>query len=143
MSYVRRWVGGALGALVLAGCSGDVGTAPESPRRAVGDRRVNNGIHVEFFQTYPRIGPDQSCTWSAMVNGGDAQSRVYTWTTGGSWDYSNGALVEDNTFGEYWAGHATSTGWYELTLTVTDAFGNSGSATTSGEVGLYQYQNCL
>jgi hypothetical protein len=101
-----------------------------------------NGIHVQFLQSYGNIGVNQSCVWEGLASGGDPQSHTYTWTTGGSWDTWNGALEEDYAWATHWAGHGNTTGWYELTLTVTDAYGNSGSATTSGAVNLYWNPNC-
>lgn len=77
--------------------------------------------------------PGQICMWQALVNGGTAP---YSY----SWSYNN--MAEDWSFGDYWGGHTLSTGWYSLTVQVTDAVGRTGSRTYSGNSGLYENANC-
>ncbi len=142
MSSIQRFVGGALAVLALAGCSVDAVTAPAAPERTARKASVSSGISVYFVQQPGDFGVGQSCLWEAGASGGDPQSYTFTWSPGGSWSSPDGALQENWSFSNYWNGSANSTGSYWLTVTVTDAYGHSGSATSSGEVNLYLNPNC-
>lgn len=141
MSAIHRGLGGLLVIFALTGCSGDA-TAPAAPERITPKASLSNGISVQFIQQPGDFGIGQSCTWEAIASGGDPYSYTYTWAPGGSSSSPDGGLQEDYSYANYWGGHANSTGWYELTVTVTDAYGRSGSATSSGAVTLYLNPYC-
>ncbi len=142
MRSIQSFVGGALAVLALAGCSVDSVTAPTAPERTAPKANSSGGIAVFFIQQPGDFGIGQSCFWEASASGGDTGSHTYTWSPGGSWSSPNGALTENWSFSNYWSGTANSTGWYWLTVTVTDAYGNYGSATSSGAVNLYYNRFC-
>ena len=142
MPSIRRYVSGALAILALAGCTGDAVTTPSAPERGLPKASVSNGIHVSLQQPPGVFAPGQSCVWEAYASGGDPYSYTYSWSPGGSWHSPQGELTENWSSGNYWSGSANSTGWYWLTVTVTDAYGRSGSATASGEVALYLSRYC-
>lgn len=135
MSLARLLAATALIVLPLAGCS-DSATGPARPGESSPRMSVSGGPSVSFLSAPQFMASGQHCTWWISVYGGQAPVTV-TWTPGGSWDHQFGALEEYASTDEYFVGHPTTTGEYELTVTVTDALGRSMSRTARGPVGLY------